>query len=45
MAYSIRMEVYLNRELADMVEETDQPNSEFIRECVRRELQRREAEA
>ena len=44
MVYNIRKETYLNRELADKVESTDQPDSEFIREAIRRELQRREAE-
>ena len=40
---NIRMETYLDRELADKVESTDQPNSEFIREAIRRELMLRTA--
>ena len=44
MVYNIRKETYLDRDLADKVESTDQPDSEFIREAIRRELQRRDAE-
>lgn len=42
MGYNVRMETYLNRELAAKVDDIEQPNSAFIRESVRRELQRRQ---
>lgn len=40
---NIRVVVYLDRELADTVENQDEPDSEFIRYAIRQELQRREA--
>lgn len=42
--YNIRKEVYLDRKLADKVDDAEQPDSEFIREAIRHQLQRLEGE-
>lgn len=42
--YNIRAEVYLSKELYAQLNDIDEPNSEILREGLRRELQQREVD-
>lgn len=42
--YNIRAETYLDRELYARLNDCEEPNSEVLRQGLRRELQQREAE-